>query len=239
MTHDRNLDWDGCFNARDLGGLRTADGRTTRWRAVVRSDTVDSLSAAGWAALWEYGVRTVVDLRGEDEVDAGAARRAGITTVRVPLDDLSDTEFWDEWGGGLDCTPLYYRAFLARFPQRVSAAVAAVAGAGPGGVLVHCGIGRDRTGLVALVLLALAGVTSDEIAADHELSTTRMPLLLAKLGRAGEESAVHAILARANTTNAEAIAATLDGFDVESYLRDAGLRDRELAAIRARLLGED
>ncbi|MEJ7655382.1 MAG: tyrosine-protein phosphatase [Chloroflexia bacterium] len=43
---DRNLDWDGCFNARDLGGLSTARGRRTRWGAVVRSDSLDHLTPA-------------------------------------------------------------------------------------------------------------------------------------------------------------------------------------------------
>ena len=81
-----------------------------------------------------------------------------VATVHVPMDDVDDTRFWREmWDGGLDGTPLYYRPFLERKPERCVAAVAAVADAPPGGVLVHCGIGRDRTGLVALLLLALVG----------------------------------------------------------------------------------
>jgi hypothetical protein len=67
MTPDRHLDWDGCFNVRDLGGLRTADSRTTRWGAVVRSDMPDRLSAAGWSALTAYGIRTIVELRNHHE----------------------------------------------------------------------------------------------------------------------------------------------------------------------------
>jgi hypothetical protein len=55
-----HLDWDGCFNVRDLGGLPTVDGRVTRTGAVVRADALDGLSAAGWTALLDHGVRTVV-----------------------------------------------------------------------------------------------------------------------------------------------------------------------------------
>ena len=69
----RDVDWEGCLNARDLGGLPAAGGRRTRWGAVVRADAPDHLTAAGWAAVRAHGVRTVVDLRNEDEL--GARRR--------------------------------------------------------------------------------------------------------------------------------------------------------------------
>src|ERR1041385_4046493 len=84
MGVDRNLDWDGLFNARDLGGLRTPAG-PTRWAAVMRSENPERLTEAGWAAAHAHGLRTVLDLRGADEYGEDAAPRpAGITTVRVP-----------------------------------------------------------------------------------------------------------------------------------------------------------
>jgi hypothetical protein len=67
MARDRHLDWEGCCNARDLGGLSTTDGRTTRWGAVARSERLDELTAAGWSALEAHGIRTIVDLRNHDE----------------------------------------------------------------------------------------------------------------------------------------------------------------------------
>ena len=83
--HGRYLTWDGCFNARDLGGLPTTDGGTTRWSAVVRSDHLDHLTAAGWAALEAHGIRTIIDLRNDEERPADSApRAAGITTVHGP-----------------------------------------------------------------------------------------------------------------------------------------------------------
>ncbi|MCU1351743.1 MAG: Protein tyrosine/serine phosphatase, partial [Acidimicrobiales bacterium] len=170
----RHLAWDGCANARDLGGLPTRDGGRTRWGAAIRSDSLDGLRDAGWAALHEHGVRTVVDLRDGDERAAWVDSAAyGVTTIHLPLEDLSDVEFWLEWRGVCN-TALYYRAFLDRFPERSADLVAAFVGAAPGGVLFHCQIGRDRTGLVALLLLALAGVAADDIADDHALSDARL-----------------------------------------------------------------
>ena len=81
----RHLDWEGCFNVRDLGGLRTAfssGGRLTRRRCVVRSDAIGRLTAAGRSALHDYGVRTVVDLRNDGEgPDDVASRPAGLATA--------------------------------------------------------------------------------------------------------------------------------------------------------------
>jgi protein-tyrosine phosphatase len=182
MTAGRHLDWEGCLNVRDLGGLPAAGGRVTRWGAVVRSDSPAGLTPAGWSALRAHGIRTIVDLRNDDERTTHSAA-AGLDTVHVPLDDLDDTEFWRRiWDDDLDGTPRYYRPFLEHKAERCAAAVAAVADARPGGVLVHCTIGRDRTGLVSLLLLALVGVGPADIADDYELSNPRLEPLRGRSG---------------------------------------------------------
>ena len=100
----------------------------------------------------------------------------GITTLHLPLDGVEDTEFWKDWGDRPEFgTPIYYRPFLDHFPERTAAVFTAIARAEPGGIAVHCGIGRDRTGLIAILLLALAGAAADEIAADYALSEARVP----------------------------------------------------------------
>jgi protein tyrosine/serine phosphatase len=235
----RHLQWDGCANVRDLGGLRTRDG-VIRRGAIVRGDALDRLSATGWAALEDHGVRTVIDLRNDDEVGADAAPRPpGLTTLHLPLDGVEDTEFWKDWHDRPEFgTPLYYRPFLDHFPERTAAVFAAIARAHPGGIAVHCGIGRDRTGLIALMLLTLAGVGIEDITADYELSEPRVQALLERLagGRSDYLDSAAAFYERAGTTAAEVITAMLSELDVEAYLRAAGVRDEDLAAIRARLL---
>ena len=236
---DRYLDWEGCFNARDLGGLRTVDGHVTRRGAVVRSDSLDHLTPAGWAALEAHGIRTIVDLRNDEERwTASRPPAAGITTVHVPLDDVEDTEFWKYiWDNGLDGSPLYYQLFLERKPDRCAAAVAAVAQAAPGGVVVHCGVGRDRTGLVTLLLLALVRVEADDIAADYELSTERLRAFWAARGEEDQGPEIEGLLARANTTARALILDILASLDVEAYLRAAGLSADDLVAVRTCLVG--
>jgi protein-tyrosine phosphatase len=237
---NRQLDWDGCFNVRDLGGLRTADDCATRFGGVVRADDPGRLTGAGWSALRAYGIRTIVDLRNDHEIEAasGGARPADIATIHVPLDDAGDTEFWQHcWDNELDGSPLYYRLFLDRKPERCAAAVTAVARARPGGVVVHCGGGRDRTGLVVLLLLALADVMADDVAADYELSNYCLRDYWAGLGQPDEGDQIDAILARRKTSARALILDVLASLDVASYLRAGGVGEADLAAVRARLRG--
>jgi hypothetical protein len=233
MTEDRHLAWEGCWNARDLGGLRLRDGGQTRWRTTVRMDSPQRLTAEAWQEMWDYGIRTVIDLRNSAEIRPDS-RPAGITTVQVPLDEEKDPDFVLE--RGLDCTPLYYSPFLERYPERVAEVFRAIAAAGPGGLVYHCAAGRDRTGIVTLVLLALAGVEPEDIAADNTLSGPRLKPAWAELDLGDQSGAIDELLAGHGTTVHNAALDVLTSFDAEKYLLNAGLTAQEIAVIRARLV---
>jgi protein-tyrosine phosphatase len=204
----------------------------------VRADALSRLSAEGWRTLRSHGVRTIVDLRNDDELRPDAAAgRAGLETVHVALDGAEDTAFWAPWRRTPAFgTPLYYASHLERFPERSARAVAAVARARPGGVTVHCGVGRDRTGLVSLLVLALVGVEPEAIAADYALSSERVALVLADRGEPDHVPEVEAFLADRGTTGAQLVADLVAEVDVEAALRAGGLDDDDVAALRARLL---
>jgi protein-tyrosine phosphatase len=240
-----HLEWPGCVNVRDLGGLPTFDGGTTRRGAAVRADSLDRLTTDGWRALHAYGIRTVVDLRSDVE-RAAAAYACDLTVLAVPLEDDDDTDFVARWRPF--SSPHYYRAALDRWPTRTAAAISAFAHAPPGGVVVHCGLGRDRTGLVTILLLALAGVAPAAIAEDYELSARRLPpldidALLAGPSKVNARSRqeYEADLAterrrRAEKSDRQAVVGLLSSFDVEGYLLDAGLTPADLAAVKDRLV---
>jgi protein-tyrosine phosphatase len=233
----RHLDWDGCFNVRDLGGLATVDGRRTRWGAIVRGDSLSCLSARGWEQLEAHGVRTVIDLRNEDEWGEDAAvRPSAIETVRIPLDETSDREFWDDWESGPQfATPLYYGPHLHRFPARSAEVVAALAQAPPGGLAFHCAGGRDRAGQVAILVLALVGVAAEEIVADYLLSHERLPALYESRGEEDQAPLLEAFLRERGTSAATEIGRLLES-DLEAILSEGGLRLEDVAALRTRLL---
>jgi protein tyrosine/serine phosphatase len=225
MTNNRQLTWDGCNNVRDLGGLNTSTCHKIRWGAVVRSDHPSKLTANGWLALYAHGIRTIISLRTHglvEEFPDIAPRPSDIETVIVEIEDVTDKEFATQWASSdLWCTPLYYRDALTRWPERHAAAIKAIAQAKPGGVLFHCKRGHDRTGIITLLLLALAGVSPDEIVADYELS----------IDPEREE-----LLAREHTTTRKTILATLASINVEDYLLAGGLSQSDLDTIRTRIL---
>jgi hypothetical protein len=235
---DRHLGWHGIYNARDLGGLPTVDGGITRRGAIVRSDSLQNLEARGWEEVEAFGIRTVVDLRSAHEIGPDVSPRPGsIETVNIPLDVTEDREFWDVWENGPQfATPLYYRPHLERFPERSAEVVRAIATAPPGGVVFHCQGGRDRAGQTSMLVLAPAGVEPEAIAADYALSDERLRPLYLSRGEEDEAPRIAAFLREQGTTASELIVELLAEFDIEGVLRDAGLKDAEIAALRGRLL---
>jgi protein tyrosine/serine phosphatase len=235
----RHLEWEGCFNVRDLGGLPTTDGGQTRWGAAVRADSLGALTSRGWEEACAHGIRTVIDLRNEDERGRDAAPRPNsVTTIRIPLDEIEDREFWaDEWENGPQFgTPLYYGPHLDRFPAKNAEVIAAIANAEPGGVAFHCAGGRDRCGQVAMLVLALAGVDPEDIAADYVLSRERLRALHAARGEDDEGSTLEAFLRERGTSAAQVIVETLRSVDVGTTLAKGGLGENEIRALHRRVL---
>jgi protein-tyrosine phosphatase len=236
---ERVLIWEGSFNVRDLGGIPTIGGGETRWASFVRADSLEGLSAAGWAALVSHGIRTVVDLRNPEEIGPDRAPRPdALVTLNVPLDDVGDIDFWATCHSEeLDGSPLYYAPFLERKPERCAMVMRALANAEPGPVVFHCGLGRDRAGIVSVLLLALAGAAPDDIAADYDLSLACLAERIRREEGEARQTYTERILARRNTTTRALIAELLGGVDIQDYLREAGVEDAELEALRARLVG--
>ena len=228
------LRWDGCVNVRDLGGYPTPHGGSTRFGSVVRSDNPARLSPRGWQELRAYGVRTGIGLRTVGAVDDEPADYHvpdDVKFVRVVTEDVTDREFLDERvRNGLWGTPLYFAAALRRWPARAAASVGAVARAAPGGVVISCGRGCDRTGFLALLLLHLCGVLAADIASDYALSMEQM--IERNPGYAEE---LMKLLERHETTIERAIAAVVAEPILET-LTIGGLKAEELEALRVRLL---
>ena len=235
---DRHLDWAGTYNSRDLGGLPTAAGGETLRGAIVRSDSMQNLSARGWEEVEAHGIRTVIDLRSALEIGPDLAPRPdSIETLNIPLDVTEDREFWDVWENGPQfATPLYYRPHLERFPERSAEVVRAIATAPPGGVAFHCQGGRDRAGQTSMLVLALAGVEPEAIAADYALSDERLRPLYLSRGEEDEAPKIAAFLREQGTTASELILGLLAEFDIKGALLEAGLKDAEISALPGRLL---
>lgn len=160
----------GSMNLRDVGGLR-AGGGITRERTLYRSGTLAHLADDGVAALSRLSLRRVVDLRDAAEVDANPSRLpAEVPVERVPLFLGSVTSFFAE-DIGLD---EMYRRIVDDSSDAVVRAVRAVVVDQP--VLVHCTVGKDRTGVTVAVALSAAGVDRDEVVADYARTAALLPV---------------------------------------------------------------
>ncbi|MFT2693564.1 tyrosine-protein phosphatase [Clavibacter zhangzhiyongii] len=232
---DRALPIDGLVNARDLGGIRLRSGGTTPTGVLARCEDAGLVTDAGWERLRELGYRTVLDLRqpGERARDT-RPRPDWIHRAHVDLDGLDDHPgFWEPyWSAGLHGTPLYYLPHLAELPERAGSALRTIAHAPAGGVLFHCGAGRDRTGLVALLLLLAVGAEPDDIVDDY-LATIRLgPERSANSGERDMEPRITELLAERGTTSEAAFRDAMAGIDLDAFLAAAELTDHERDLLR-------
>jgi protein tyrosine/serine phosphatase len=183
----RNLDWPDCRNTRDLGGI-PARGGVTRSKVLIRSDNVGSLTPAGRQAMIDYGITTVIDLRAESEL-AGApgppfsnfqstspvasiepeAEGKGPAVLHLALVDDATVPALN----AAATMPDRYRLMLDRCQPALGAIFNAIAEA-DGPVLFHCFAGKDRTGLVAAMMLSLSGVEDEAIGADYAETDTQL-----------------------------------------------------------------
>lgn len=248
--HRRELAWEGCLNVRDLGGHPTRDGGETRYGAVVRADSIRQLTDAGWKAAVDYGMRTVVDLRGDHERRDDPPAELPVEVVHVPFMEAREGEFEEitsQVEAAVEAAPDIatatrdvYLIFLEHFKTNAAAGVGAVARAPEGGVVVHCVGGKDRTGLLTAFLLYLAGVEKEEIAADYALSEERLrPRSETWLAEAGTEAERERIR-RLSQTPAASMVGVFDELErryesVEGFLRGAGVSDEELVRAGSRL----
>ena len=227
------MHWGGLHNIWDLGGLPSATDNTVRGR-LFRSPRLDNLDAAGWDALLASDVRTVVDLRNDDEV-APLAVPAAITVHRRPVEDQGHVAFMAAWGERLN-SPAVWAATLENFPDKVVAALRAIAEAPEeGAVLVHCAGGRDRTGLISAMLLQLAGAAREGIVNDYWLGVIAANFHLRENPKPHERGRTDAELGPWLDEITEHLEAFLDEVDVEFWLRAQGAEEL-IAPLRRRLL---
>lgn len=238
----------GATNMRDLGGYRTAGGHVTRWRRLLRGDSPHRMLPGGGQALLDTGLRSVIDLRSPAELAAEPNPFAGLTdvgyTARPVFDDLAPTMKGIKARDSDDLLLDFYISALGENAAAIRAVLDSIIAAPKGAVLFHCTAGKDRTGLVAALLLGTAGVAREDIIADYALTGPRIaPLVQELLERTrahGGDTATHARFLRCDPPT---MAATLDHIaarhgSIPGYLRDIGLDAAGIDALRDRLLAD-
>ena len=179
---DRLLALEGALNWRDLGGYGTADGRVTKWDRVYRSDGLDQLTDADLDVIAGLGVKLVVDFRVDREVGESPSRlpdHPGLRRQRLPIggDEVEGRSVLEMILAGdvkvytVDEMADVYERLLEDFAPTFGEVVTHAADPANHPMVFHCTAGKDRTGLMAMLLLGALGVRDDDIVADYELTT--------------------------------------------------------------------
>jgi HAD superfamily hydrolase (TIGR01509 family) len=236
VTH---LEWSGCLNARDLGGLPTRYGALTRAGSVIRTDSLHQLDSAGLTAFSEIGAGLVLDLRSDWEMDEPHPLDGRPSYRRIPwIDPVREAE---RVPADEPTMADIYRGSLDRNQGQILQILRLLADAPiDNPVVVHCRSGKDRTGVLVALLLDLVGVPREVIAADYAVSEERLGVLARLENHPGtaEERAAATMLWR---TLPETILDSLEHVDrqyggVRAYLETCGLTTDEIRRLEARLL---
>jgi protein-tyrosine phosphatase len=235
---DRRIAVPRCPNLRDTGGYPAAGGTTTRWRTLLRSGSLRPAGAEAAAGLAGYELATVVDLRTAREADRapsppGVAARTELIPVLGP----------EVRGLPPGLAPVYQYLIEERGGQ-LGRAVSALAAPGALPALVHCAAGKDRTGIVIGLVLAVLGVPDDVIAADYALSAGYLGAQAVSIvgdvqGSAGlDGQATAGLLASPPGLILDALTrARSRAGSIEDYLLVHGVTAAELAALQDSLTG--
>jgi len=235
VTRHRLVSFAEIFNFRDLGGYTAVDGRTVAWGRLFRSDNLGRLSDEDKELFAGLGIRTVVDLRRPEELRRRGrfAHSPGVAFHHLEMDHLP----WPEVGyTTIDERVAYlverYVELATMGAACIGSTLRLIADEDTAPLVFHCKSGKDRTGVVAALVLALLGVDDETIAADYALSEVSVAAYLAIGEREPEQfassppGAMLGFLAWLRATYGS----------VEAYGLSLGLTPTQLASLRAHLL---
>ena len=176
LRQRQHLDLEGAYNIRDLGGYSTCDGRTIRWNMFLRADGLQNLTPESQAALVDYGVRTVIDLRNSSEIEQNpdVFEKSSVVTYfhqnmigDEPLPEKTDQSSLDE---PAKLFSRNYKFILDHRGAQVIKTLDTIASPETLPALVHCAGGKDRTGIITALVLGLVGVPEETIVKDYALT---------------------------------------------------------------------
>ncbi|MBQ6552954.1 MAG: tyrosine-protein phosphatase [Clostridia bacterium] len=220
----RTLWIEGVSNTRDIGGWKTVDGtQRVKYGIAYRGAKFDDFTEAGKQAIIDLGIKTDVDLRGNNE------------GVNEPLKKLGVTWYLAGYYGcamynGTDSTSI--ERIGSNHVNGIINALRAYADPANYPAYFHCSYGRDRTGTLGLLLLGLLGVSKTDIQKDYEMT------FLSEWGGGGLSAEGHVSLLNRTISWIQtnyAQGGTLQE-SIEAYVLAAGLSADEIAAIRANML---
>ena len=172
----RAVPLEGAYNVRDLGGYETADGRQVRWRTLFRAADIHALSPSDQSTLIDIGVGTVIDLRGSRELIEAPSVFKDRSDVQYRPHNMTGDALINRWGtipvpadSSIRLSTMYSTVLDER-GEMIKTILETVSQPNALPAVFHCTAGKDRTGVLAALLLGIARVPHDRIVEDYSLS---------------------------------------------------------------------
>ncbi len=235
----RHLALEGSYNIRDIGGYATLDGHSIRWRTLLRADSPNNLSLVNQRILLNYPIHTVIDLRRSSELQESPSIFAQSSLIKYANISLLEDEYKIAQVQSLEAL---YRLMLETYQQQIKLVIEIMAQEDTFPCLLHCTIGKDRTGLIVALLLSISNVPTTTIADDYALSEQYLdPLFKLLRPKAERRGANMQRLAWVIQARRETMLATLAYLEeqyggVRNYLTSLGITDQQISAIRSQLI---
>lgn len=225
-------------NIRDLGGYPARDFKTTRFKRFLRAGTLAYLTEPEIRFLLDYGVKTVIDLRTEGEAGNEVTPfrdipGVGYTLIPFLVGDITSYPYEQN---NLNAMSDMYIHILDVCAENVVKAIRTIASAEEGTILYHCSAGKDRTGVLSYILLALCGVDETDIIANYQITETYYLPLFRKYTPNYNKIPMQYLRSQAENME-RTIGFVEDRYGgVEEYLIQNGVSAGELDKVRERLL---
>ncbi len=230
------MELEGALNVRELGGYINDDNIQLREHKLLRGGDLSEMTESDMKKILSYGIHTCIDLRIDSEKKTADPfeKKPGQMYYAIPIEgkiDLSSPE---------DLLYKLYQSILEDYKQELYKVFQIVAR--EEGIIFHCAAGKDRTGVTAMLILALCGVCDEQIIADYVSSAENNRTQISKQKKVLEERGIAGVPEEIFSSNEYTMRKTLEYLykrygSAENYLINLGITEAEIEMIRSKMIG--
>ena len=234
LVKEQMISLEGAYNVRDLGGFKCSGDNVSKRKRFIRADGLENLTENDIKKLIDYGVKIDIDLRSNEECESWSDNLKEADQIKYEhVHLLKGLRSFPESLGGLyidsleTCRKYFYEVFKIMIENTDK------------GILFHCSAGKDRTGMIAAILLMLIGVKKEEIVKNYTLSTSNLNPIIDRFSYENDESLKDFLGAEA-----EHIIKFLDYLEsehngAEGYLEFIGFSEEEIEILKSSFLEKE